>query len=222
MDYEKFIIDSIQKMAGKRTPYQIFSDWITMTAIAIQNQCTMIQDKVFEDREDLYRTIAKRYDTGEIKNMADMTGALAILLDTKLCDKLGEIYMKTGCGNKYTGQFFTPYHLSYMTAKLIYQEKILELAEDDVIEINEPSAGGGGMIIALAQVMMENEINYQKRLHIVAQDLDWNSVYMTYIQLSLLGMRAVVIQGDSLCEPYRIGYDERRLLRTPTEMGVII
>lgn len=77
------------------------------------------------------------------------------------------------------------------------------------------------MIIAVAEVMKNQGVNYQKRLHIVAQDLDWNGLYMTYVQLSLLGIKAIVVQGDTLLEPYRKGYDESRVFRTPAEMGVI-
>ena len=49
--------------------------------------------------------------------------------------------------------------------------------------------------------MTINNINYQKRVKIIAQDLDFRSVYMTYIQLSLVGARAKVVQGDTLTEP---------------------
>ncbi len=45
---------------------------------------------------------------------------------------------------------------------------------------------------------------------------------MTYIQLSLLGVRAIVVQGDTLVDPYRKGYDECRVFRTPAEEGVLI
>lgn len=222
MDFEKFIIDNINKLSGKYTPYQIFTDWITMLAIAIQNSCKLIHNKIYEEREETYKTIAKRYKADELKTLADMGGALAAILDDRFGDVLGEIYMSSGCGSKSTGQFFTPYHLSYLTAKLAYENHINQLEEDELIEINEPSTGGGGMMIAIAQVMKENNINYQKRLHVIAQDLDWNGVYMTYIQLSLLGVKATVVQGDTLHEPYRKGYDERRVFRTPTEMGLLL
>lgn len=222
MDFEKFIIDNINKLSGKYTPYQIFTDWVTMLAIAIQNSCKLIHDKIYEEREETYKTIAKRYNADELKTLADMGGALAAILDDRFGDVLGEIYMSSGCGSKNTGQFFTPYHLSYLTAKLAYENHINQLEEDELIEINEPSTGGGGMMIAIAQVMKENNINYQKRLHVIAQDLDWNGVYMTYIQLSLLGVKATVVQGDTLHEPYRKGYDERRVFRTPTEMGLLL
>lgn len=221
MNFEKFIIDSINKLQGKYTPYQIFTDWIAMMAIAIQNACSGTHDKVYREREKNYLTIAGRYSKDELKIMADMFGALTVLLDNRFHDFLGEIYMMSDCGSKATGQFFTPYHLSYLIASLGYGDRIEELTDGEMIEVSEPATGGGGMMIAIAQVMEEKGKDYRKQLHVVAQDLDWNGVYMTYIQLSLLGVKAIVVQGDSLCEPYKLGYDEKRVFRTPAEMGVI-
>ena len=54
MDGEKYIIDSITKMSGRHTPYKIFSDWITISAVAIQNCCRMMDDDVYKEREKLY------------------------------------------------------------------------------------------------------------------------------------------------------------------------
>lgn len=218
MDYEKYIINKITELSGKYTPYQVFTDWITLTAISIQNSCEIVKDNLYKEREEIYITITKRYTSNELHTMADMTGALAIILEERFGDILGEIYMKSGCGNKNTGQFFTPYHLSYLTARLCYQN---QLKKDEMIEVNEPSTGGGGMMIAIAQIMKENGMDYQRKLHVIAQDLDWNGVYMTYIQLSLLGIKAVVVQGDTLCEPYHKGYDQRRVFRTPAERGLL-
>ena len=222
MDWENFIIESIQKISGQHTPYQVFSDWVSMTAIALQNNCKFIHDKIWEYREEIYLSTQKRYNKQEMVRMGEMTGALALLLEEKKCDALGAIYMKSGCGNKNTGQFFTPYHLSYLNAGLIYENELKNIDENDIFEVYEPSTGGGGMMIALAQILEEKGINYQKRLHVVAQDLDWNGVFMTYIQLALLGIKAIVVQGDSLAEPYKRGYDERRVFRTPSEMGMLL
>ena len=117
MNFEKFIVDSITKISGKHTPYQVFTDWVCMTAVSIQNACRIIHDKIYKDREDIYLSISKRYSADELKTFSHMTGALTILLEERFYDVLGDIYMKTGCGNKNTGQFFTPYHLSYLAAE---------------------------------------------------------------------------------------------------------
>lgn len=222
MDYEKYIVDNITSLSGKYTPYQVFTDWITMTALSINNSLKLVHDKVYKEREDIYLNITKKYKAEELKIFCKMAGALYEIFENKYSDILGEIYMKAGCGNKKTGQFFTPYHLSCLTAKLCYENQLAHLSENDVIEVNEPSTGGGGMMIALCQLAKEYGINYQKRIHIIAQDLDWNGVYMTYIQLSLIGAKAIVVQGDSLLEPFHEGYDERRIFRTPAEMGVLL
>lgn len=220
MDFEKFIIDSITSLSGSFTPYQIFSDWVAMTAISIQNGCTLIHGKLYQEREDIYINITKKYSKNQIKKMCDMTGALSLIFEERFGDILGEIYMRAGCGSKTTGQFFTPYHVSYLTAKLAYENQYSHMQENEQIELNEPSTGGGGMIIAFIQVLKENNINYQKKLHVKAQDLDWNGVYMTYIQLSLLGIRAIVCQGDTLSDPYID--EQRRVFKTPAEMGMLL
>ena len=218
MDYKKYIVKNIQTFSGKYTQYRIFSDWIQMMALAIQNTC-ILWKPIRDQREQQYLDIAKKYTEEEIKTFCDMAGALSMALEERFGDILGEIYMESGCGNKGTGQFFTPYHLSYATASLLYADKF---SKDEILEVNEPSTGGGGMLIALAEVMKDKGVNYQRKLHVVAQDLDWNGVYMTYVQLSLLGVKAIVVQGDTLMEPYRKGYDARRVFRTPAEMGLLL
>lgn len=88
--------------------------------------------------------------------------------------------------------------------------------------INEPSCGGG-MIIATACVLRNEGINYQRKIDVVAQDLDWKGVYMCYLQLSLLGIKAICVQGDTLSNPYIKGKTElSRILITPAKMGVLL
>jgi type I restriction-modification system DNA methylase subunit len=146
---------------------------------------------------------------------------LAEALDDGPDDVLGDIYMKSGMGSKAAGQFFTPFHLSELTAKLSIG--VADLNSNDVIKINEPSCGGGGMIIAAAKVLHEAGIDYQQKMDVVAQDLDWKGVYMCYVQLSLLGIKAICVQGDTLREPYNPHHTEKsHMLFTPAKMGVLM
>lgn len=147
-----------------------------------------------------------------------MMAMLVETLEYDMTDVLGQIYMESGMGSKAAGQFFTPYHLSYLCAELSMPEP----DDNGIYRINEPSCGGGGMIIAVAQVLKERGINYQKQMRVVAQDLDWKGVYMCYLQLSLLGINAIVVQGDTLADPYKKGYPPERVLYTPCKMGVLV
>ena len=154
--------------------------------------------------------------------MAEFVKMLAMLtetLETDMSDALGDIYMRAGLGNKNTGQFFTPYPVSAACAEMSIPKDI----PDGILTINEPSCGGGGMIIAAADVLKKRGINYQKRMDVVAQDLDWKGVYMCYVQLSLLGVKATVVQGDTLQYPYpSAGRLAECIFRTPAKMGLLI
>ena len=152
----------------------------------------------------------------------DFVKILAILVnlfDERIYDYLGYIYMKCEMGNSRTGQFFTPFNLSELTAKLSTDniEKIKQT--NDIITLNEPACGGGGLILAYLKILKDNNINYQKRVKIVAQDLDFRSVYMTYIQLSLVGARAKIVQGDTLTETNV--KDKERVFYTPIWKGLL-
>lgn len=69
------------------------------------------------------------------------------------------------------------------------------------------------MILAYAKYLQENEINYQQKMIVTAQDLDWRGVYMSYVQCSILGIKAKICQGDTLTEP--IVKEKTRIFYTP-------
>lgn len=220
MDSKKEIVEMIVKMSGKYSPDIIFSDWVQCSAIAIQNSCCPFHDKAWKRREEQYINTMNRYTLEERQNFVKMLLLLTDAFEEKMSDILGEIYMESGSGSKHTGQFFTPFHVSLLTAKVALGNKIID--ENEKYEINEPSVGGGGMIIATAAAMREKGVNFQKCMRVTAQDLDWRSVYMAYVQFSLLGIDAAVVQGDSLVKPYDENTQESRILRTPKRMGVLI
>lgn len=210
-------------MSGRYNYHMIFQDWVAAMAISIQNSCCLIHDKRWEERETLYKNIMQKYSLEERQRFCEMFVMLTDEFERgNIRDILGEIYMSQNSGNSRLGQFFTPFHLSELCARVSLEHQLYLFDENDVIEINEPSTGGGGMMIAAIKVLKENGIDYQRRIRIIAQDLDWNGVYMTYTQLSLLGAKAIVVQGDTLREPYKKGYDESRVFRTPAEMGALL
>ena len=216
---EKHILKQIGRMSGKFNTYTLFNDWITMLGLSIANACTAIHGKVYNEREEWYKSIMNKYTKEEFDAFAEMTAYLVESLEEEMTDVLGGVFMLSGAGNDRLGQFFTPFHLSELNAKIALDK--MDLTEEK-LKINEPSSGGGGMIIAVAKVLREMGIDYQKKMEVVAQDLDWNGVFMSYVQFSLLGIDAIVVQGDTLIEPYVKGYPEGRILRTPRNRGALI
>lgn len=59
------------------------------------------------------------------------------------------------------------------------------------------------MILSFAKALEKRNINYQQDLLVEATDISDVCAYMTYIQLSLYGIPAVVYCGDSLSQNIR-------------------
>lgn len=207
---------AIMSMSGKYTAYEIFMDWIQCVALAISNSLQQIHDKVWQNREESYKRIMEKYTKEERERFPEMLAWLVEELEDNPRDVLGEVFMKSGMGSDAGGQFFTPYNISQMMARLAVDPK------EEKITLNEPSCGSGGSIIAAAMELRDQGVNYQKCMEVVAQDLDWRCVYMCYVQCSYLGINAICVQGDTLCDPYRKGYPRNRTLRTPANMGALI
>lgn len=222
--HTKEIVKTINSLSGRYSQYQIFADWVELSAIAIQNHCVLDRGEVWQKREQRYLDIEKQYSKDEMGMFAKL---LALLIEEfeeelknkQLTDVLGTIYMELNYGNKHLGQVFTPYSLSMLCATLSIDEDTSD------VPFLEPACGGGSMVIAVAQRLLDLGKNYQRIMHGICQDLDIKCVHMCYVQLSLLGIDAVIARGDSLTDPYpEIGnakYTEDRLWRTPRNTGLI-
>ena len=211
----KDMLQLIDEVAGNYSRYEIFSDFIKASALAMSNACTVIQDKVWLDREQEWQAIANKHGDKVMHKFSMMLAILALELEQNMSDVLGQVYMEGEMGSKQTGQFFTPFHIS----KLVAQIAMKHVERGEKYVINEPSCGGGGMIIATAVALRDAGIDYQMVMDVYAQDLDWKSVYMCYLQLSLLGIRATCMQGDTLSGTV---VDKAHRLDTPRKAGVLI
>lgn len=219
MNYIDSIINTINSISGKYSSYEVFSDWIKCGSLMYSNQTDFIHGKLWQKREQTYIDTMKRYSLEERKKLVEMFGILAMAMEQEITDVLGTVYMKGNMGSKATGQFFTPFHISRMVAEVGIPK---DISPQNPLILNEPSAGGGGMILAAARVLKDRGLNPQKCMDVTAQDLDWKGVYMTYLQLSVLGIKATVIQGNTLAEPYGKGYPTESVLYTPARKGLIL
>lgn len=215
------IVNEINSLSGTYSGYDIFSDWVKSLALSISNSTDLIHGEVWNHREEEYLSIVRKHGPETMQGFVELSGMLTMALEEEIQDVLGEVYMAAGLGNKNTGQFFTPFHVSEAVASLAVPQNI---SPQNPITMNEPSCGGGGMIIAAAKVLKNRGINPQICMDVIAQDLDWKGIYMTYVQLSLLGIKATVVQGNTLAEPFTgIGNcPQDRIFRTPAEKGLLI
>lgn len=126
-----------------RSRWQVWSDWITMSAIAVSNATDQSH---FDEREKQYLSIAGKYTRPEMEAFTEMLALLVVALeDNPEQDFLGELYMCLGLGNDHAGQFFTPYHLcEFMSAVTTPQKSFSRKSEigDGLRSVIRPAALG--------------------------------------------------------------------------------
>lgn len=192
------IVKLINGLAYRHSAWQVFSDFCEMSALAFSNGVDLSQ---YETREARYMEIVKRYGKDEIAKFPEILGALTRALEGGMTDVLGKTFHELELHNKWAGQFFTPYDLCRMMAKMTLGDEahVRELTEKNgFVRASEPAVGSGAMVIALAEAMREMGINYQQHLHVTAVDVDAKCVHMAYAQFALLHIPAVIVHGNSM------------------------
>jgi len=192
-DYKKEFLKCLESINPYANTYNVFQDFLTLASLSIKNALVKSQEI-----EKEYMEVVSKYK--DPNKFSQLFGILALALEEKMQDFLGEIYMQTSLGNKHTGQFFTPYHISHFMAECAIGDKNLEkeIKEKGYIKISEPCCGAGGMIIAASEVLLKRDINPQQYMRFTGVDIDIKCCQMTYIQTTLLGLRGSVIHGNSL------------------------
>ena len=185
----------IKQNSYRHSARKVFADFIALSSISISNAVDL---RHWDEREKRYMDIISGYDRDEIDRFPKMLAELVAALETEMTDVLGQVYMELELGSKQTGQFFTPWSVCQMMAEIAVTDAGEKIENNGFITVNEPAVGGGAMIIALAEALKKAGYNYQKQMVVIATDIDIRSVYMCYLQLSLLGIPAVVYHGDTL------------------------
>ena len=184
---------------------EVFDLWLEMCALAFRNQACKLRgnDTEWQENEDRYLKIVSEIGG---KKGADLAAeALSIFSASMLekpCDFLGQFYMSHEMGNERAGQFFTPYSVSSMLSEITIleaKEKINKFSSFEVLSINDPTCGAGGMLVAAADhLFFEADPVSVDKVFLVGQDIDRRCFYMTYMQLCALGCMGLVILGNTL------------------------
>jgi hypothetical protein len=194
----KSIVKLFESCRYKHDLYTVFGDWCATSAIALSNAVDLAPA---EKRESRFQEIARKYGSETMGTFSKIMGEVVMALEDRPHDVLGAAFHALELHNKARGQFFTPHPVCQLMARIVAgspDDMKKMIAERGFMLAQEPVAGSGAMIIALAEAILEAGINYQQCLHVTAVDIDPRAVHMAYIQLSLLHVPATVIVGDSL------------------------
>ncbi|MCW5712819.1 class I SAM-dependent methyltransferase (plasmid) [Shinella yambaruensis] len=199
----KSMVKLFETCRYKHDLYTVFGDWCECSAISMSNAVDLVN---FQKREARYVEIARKYGSETMTTFSHIMGEVVMALEEQPQDILGATFHALELHNKARGQFFTPYPICQLMARIIAgsaEDMQQAVAKRGFMLAQEPAAGSGAMIVALAEAILEAGFNYQQLLHVTAVDIDPRAVHMAYIQFSLLHIPATVIVGDSLAMRFR-------------------
>ena len=215
----------LHSMTHRHDLYRVFSDSMEMLALAVANVCDLDQ---FDAREARYLNIAKAYNRDELMQVSQLLALLTEGMEAESYDFLGDLFMSLELGSDARGQFFTPYSLCKITADLtIGDEQVQQaLAKRGYVSVHEPAVGAGGLVLAMEESLRQR--GYRGVMHATCMDVDIKAVHMAFLQLSMAGIPAVVVHGNTLTletwsawyTPVHIWQGWARKLRCPSAAAV--
>ncbi|MEQ2019479.1 zincin-like metallopeptidase domain-containing protein, partial [Photorhabdus bodei] len=193
--HKQAFIRLFNQIAPHENRWQVFCDFVHMAACSLYN--ALLQNEEFEAD---YMQRVKRYSREDAFRLSRLLSEVITGLEYAVGDFLGAIFMALELGHDRAGQYFTPFPVSHMMARMQFTEGLTKLGsgEHEYITVSDPACGAGGMIIAMHQTLLEAGFNPQQQMLAFCVDIDPVAAMMTYIQLSLLGVPAVVTVGNSL------------------------
>ena len=187
-DFQRLFRDT----ARHRHRYEVFRDFVTLTAISLHNRIHQV-----DALEAEYLAIIGRYPHDDQRRFPQLLAELVEILEVEPWDALGQLYMELGIQSEHVGQFFTPPEISELMARMTYGDALANLKEP-FVTVMEPACGAGGMILAFTKVMIENRHNPAERMWAHCQDIDRTAALMCYVQLALWNVPGVIVVGNTL------------------------
>ncbi len=194
------IMKDFQSAATAYSTGKIFEDTIACGAIAISNAVDFTK---YDEREERYKEIMSGYRAEEQRKLPALFAKVFALLSSVVYDNgafndyLGEIFMRLNIASDKAGQVFTPFHIAEFMARITMEENT-EKAQNEILTICDPCCGSGVMPLAALDVLQSKGVNYARNVFIECSDIDIRCVYMTYLQLSLAGVPAIIKHRNTL------------------------
>ncbi|WP_275266761.1 N-6 DNA methylase [Pantoea ananatis] len=173
--------------------WDVFSDFIALAASELDLATIRAPESMARCRK-----ICGRYRPEDISDLHRLFGLMVSALEAKFHDFLGAIFMELELGDGRQGQYFTPYSVQSLMARMLMPGVQDAVRREGFFTLSEPTCGAGGMVVAVAECMLEAGLNPSEQMFASCIDIDPVAADMAFIQLSLLGIPAEVITGNTL------------------------
>ncbi|MEO5913335.1 MAG: N-6 DNA methylase [Luteolibacter sp.] len=213
--FRKFINEIASRKSAAVT---VFADFCRMSACAL----------AAGSREEEYLEVARRYTRDELSDISQAFAHLVQEMERHpFADLLGPFYIECAAhsSKQARGEFYTPPEISKLMARVLFDVEAAKLKKEP-ITLNEPACGSGGMVLAVAELFAPDAVDL---LRVTAQDINPVAADMAYINLTLWGIPARVILGDTISKSatrewmnvhwFRVGENSRRLAQRFMEVA---
>lgn len=186
-------VKTMNSIGRTSSRWDVLTDFATMARCAIINNSTPFRSDEYEKQ---YMSVVGKYSKEEANSFSHMLALVYMAQRDNNGDFLGECLMELDMGSKDLGQFFTPYDLCKLTARITMQDVGDATARKGYVTLQEPAAGGGAMVIAAKAFL--SEIRPDVELFAVCTELSSLTADLCYINLTASGVAAQVINRNTL------------------------
>lgn len=199
--------------------WQIWSDFITIFAVTLSNA---VDHRYFTEREEMYHKIRAKYSEKEFNRFPELIADTVLAFEENPeQDFLGGMYMELELGNHGIGQFFTPYDVCRCMAEVTCTNVVEQIEQSGYITLNDCACGAGATLIAGLNTIRRrlqdagSPLSWNNHVLVSAQDIDFVTGMMCYIQLSLLGCAGYIKIGNTITDPMATNDDKSKYWYTP-------
>jgi hypothetical protein len=190
-------IRNLEKLDRSKSPAEKFRDFCEMAYCAYAKLTAPTPERA-DELEARYMQIVGTYrDKDTVRAYPEFLDMAWTNVENGR-DFLGEVSSLIGILNPKQGQFFTPYHVSRLMAKMTLDNLSQYVEKQGYIRMQEPAAGAGGMILAVADEVLEQGYNPMLHLLVHAIDISQLCYQMCFVQLTWKGVPAWVARGNAL------------------------
>lgn len=194
----RILLETAKVTHGRVHQQDVFRDFVAYCAFELSNRTDPVH---FEERKKCQKSITKGYTAQELEifmsTFRQLAEEIAKNVDRgEYTDLLGVVHQLLHPKSGPLKQNFTPADVGRLISSIILQGA--ELPKRGYFTCNEPTCGSGVLCLEFAGNLSRQGYNPCTQLVIQASDLDSQCVHMTYLQLSLYGIPAVIVHGDVL------------------------